>query len=81
MADAEERQIHGLTIKIDRLLCVGFGDCIEAAPEAFEFDDQGIVTFKDTADQVERERLITACDVCPVDALSVFDETGERLVP
>ncbi|HEX7120333.1 MAG TPA: ferredoxin [Longimicrobiales bacterium] len=81
MTDIEERQINGLTIRIDRLLCVGFGDCIEAAPEAFEFDDEGIVTFKDTAAEVERERLITACDVCPVDALSAFDENGEQLVP
>ncbi|HEX6940514.1 MAG TPA: ferredoxin [Longimicrobiales bacterium] len=81
MTNTEERRIHDLTIKIDRLLCVGFGDCIEAAPEAFEFDAEGIVTFRETADQVERERLIAACDACPVDALSVFDENGERLVP
>lgn len=81
MTDIEERAVNGLTIRIDRLLCVGFGDCIEAAPEAFEFDDEGIVTFRDTAGDVERERLIHACDVCPVDALSVFDEQGEQLVP
>lgn len=81
MADVDERRIGDLTIRIDRLLCVGFGDCIEAAPEAFEFDGEGIVVFKDTADEVERDRLIQACDICPVDALSVFDESGGQIVP
>ena len=36
------RMVGGLTVAIDRLLCVGFGDCIEEAPDAFEFDDEGI---------------------------------------
>jgi ferredoxin len=75
-----ERKVGDLTIRIDRLLCVGFGDCIEMAAEAFEFDAEGIVTFRDTIDSVERERLIRACDVCPVDALSVFDGEGNQLI-
>ena len=62
LQDVLERQIGGFTVKIDRLLCVGFGDCIEEAAEAFEFDADGIVAFKDGADTVTRERLITACD-------------------
>ncbi|HEX7050452.1 MAG TPA: ferredoxin [Longimicrobiales bacterium] len=81
MRDSEERTIGELTIHIDRLLCVGFGDCIEVAPEVFEFDAEGIVTFRADAAVIERERLIRACDVCPVDALSAFDEDGDQLVP
>jgi ferredoxin len=75
-----ERRVGDLTVRIDRLLCVGFGDCIEMAPDAFEFDAEGIVRFKATIDNVGRERLILACDVCPVDALSVFDADGRQLV-
>jgi len=30
---------------------------------------------------VERERLLEACDACPVDALTVWDETGRQIVP
>lgn len=70
-----------LTVKIDRLLCVGFGDCIEVAPEAFEFDGEGIATFRREADEVEESRLVEACDLCPVDALVVVDEDGVQLVP
>lgn len=81
MMDFEERTIGKLTIRIDRTLCVGFGDCIEMAPEAFEFDSEGIVRFREMAEIVPRERLILACDVCPVDAITVTDADGMQLVP
>jgi len=77
MADVVERRIGGLIVRIDRLLCVGFGDCIEAAPEAFRLDGEGIAEFGDDPDAVERERLVRACESCPVDALSVVDPEGE----
>jgi ferredoxin len=76
----EERKFGDLTVRIDRLLCVGFGDCIEMAPRVFAFDDEGIVTFCADPGDVEREHLIRACDICPVDALSVFDANGNQLV-
>ncbi len=81
MQDHIERQVGDLTVRIDRLLCVGFGDCIEVAPEAFEFDGDGIVAFKDGIDGVLRDRLITACDICPVDALILIDQSGMQIIP
>jgi len=45
-----ERCIAGLTVRIDRLLCVGFGDCIDEAPESFALDEQGVVVFGTDAD-------------------------------
>jgi ferredoxin len=79
-SDIEERVIGGLTVRIDRLLCVGFGDCIDEAPDAFVFDDQGIITFTAAADQLQRERLLAACQICPVDALTVY-ENGTLIAP
>ncbi|MGH7481849.1 MAG: ferredoxin [Longimicrobiales bacterium] len=79
--DVLERRVGSYTVRIDRLLCVGFGDCIEAAPEVFAFDDDGIVRFVDETPAVERARLVHACDVCPVDALTVIDAAGVQLVP
>lgn len=81
MQESAERRVGDLTIRIDRLVCVGFGDCIEVAPDAFEFDAEGIVAVRVTADAVERERLLKACDICPVDALSVLDADGNQIVP
>jgi ferredoxin len=78
--DDTERHANGLRILIDRTLCVGFGDCVDVAPEAFALDDDGIAVFV-TPDGVERERLLRACASCPVDALCVYDERGEQLVP
>ena len=79
MNDSSERRFDDLTVRIDRLLCVGFGDCIEQAPEVFEFDDEGIVRFRVNAPVIERDRLIVACDVCPVAALRVIDADGSVL--
>jgi len=75
-----ERTVGDLTIRVDRTLCVGFGDCVEEAPEAFRLDEEEVVVFE-SPEQVERKRLLCACEVCPVDALSVFDAGGNQLVP
>ncbi|MGH7469370.1 MAG: ferredoxin [Longimicrobiales bacterium] len=81
MEDYIERNVGGLTIRIDRLLCVGFGDCIEVAGEAFAFDADGIVAFRDGIDTITREHLIQACTSCPVDALTLLGEHGQQLAP
>jgi ferredoxin len=80
VAEFEERQVGGLRVRIDRSLCVGFGDCIEGAPEAFVLDDEGLAVFK-APEAVERARLLAACDACPVDAITVWDENGAQVVP
>ena len=79
-AEFDERRIGDLRIRIDRTLCVGFGDCVTAAPEAFRLDDDGIAVFV-APEAVARARLLEACGTCPVDALTVWDESGEQLVP
>ena len=76
-----ERVIEGLRIHIDRDLCVSFGDCIEAAPGVFEFDEEDIAVFVNEAGTITREELIAACASCPVDALTAFDQKGEQLAP
>ena len=81
MADTEELVVSGLRVLIDRSLCVGFGDCVSEAPEAFRLDDEDLAVFRENPAGVERERLVRACDVCPVDALTVWDEEGRQLIP
>ena len=80
MSDIDERMVGPLRVRIDRTLCVGFGDCITEAPEAFVLDDEGVAVFVNP-EAVERERLLRACDVCPVDAITVWDENGAQIVP
>ena len=69
-----------LRIRIDRTLCVGFADCVEATPEGFMVAEDGIAVFVDP-ERVDRATLIGACDVCPVDAITVWDGEGTQLVP
>jgi ferredoxin len=78
--EAEERTVAGLRIRIDRGLCVGFGDCIEAAPLAFALEADGVVVFR-SPEAVDREALVVACDSCPVDALTAWDEAGVQIAP
>lgn len=80
MSDFHERIISGLRVRIDRTLCVGFGDCVTEAPEAFVLDDDSVAVFVNP-EQLDRERLLRACDVCPVDAITVWDVDGRQLVP
>ena len=75
-----ERVAHAMRLCIDRSLCVGFGDCVNVAPEAFQLDEENIVILVDP-DKVDRARLLRACDACPVDAITVWDEGGKQLVP
>ena len=81
MDDFVEHKISGLTIRIDRTLCISTSNCMKLAPDVFEFDAEKICAFKDHPADIERERLIEACSVCPVDALIVIDANGNQLVP
>jgi ferredoxin len=78
--EQEERTVHGLRVRIDRTLCVGFGDCVTASPEAFVLDDTDVAVFR-APESVHRDQLLRACASCPVDALTVWDEAGEQIVP
>jgi ferredoxin len=80
MADFDERTVAGLRVRIDRTLCVGFGDCVKESPEAFALDGENVVVFA-TPDSAARDALLRACASCPVDALTVWTEDGQQLVP
>ncbi|ABC45880.1 ferredoxin [Salinibacter ruber] len=74
------RDIAGLTVEIDRTLCIGSGSCVGLAGEIFEIDEQNLVRFQEDPPDIDPERLKEACAVCPVDALRVYDD-DEQVVP
>lgn len=78
MADIEERAVGDLVVSIDRSICVGFGHCIDEAAEAFRLVDDNLVTFREP-EQVDRERLVAACEACPVGALSAESVSGKQV--
>jgi ferredoxin len=72
--------VHGLVVRIDRTLCVGFGDCVKASPGSFALDADDVAVFV-APETVTREELLCACASCPVDAITVSDAEGVQLVP
>lgn len=80
MSDTEQR-IGDLTVCIDRSACISSGNCVKVAPELFDLDDESIVTFAKTSAETKRERVVEACEVCPVEALMVKDSSGAQIIP
>lgn len=81
MDQMQKREIDGMVVLIDRLICVGFEDCLAAAPETFELDGDGVAVFRDGAGNTGREVVMTAARACPVDAIVVLDRDGRQLHP
>jgi ferredoxin len=81
VAEFEERRVGGVTVRIDRTVCIGTANCAKVAPELFVLDDERIITFREPAVEIEPDRAVEACRVCPVDALAAFDADGRPLVP
>ncbi len=69
-----------MKITIDRDLCIGCGNCETIAPEVFELGKDGIAVVKDP-NVVEESLIREAAESCPVDAITLEDETGKRLYP
>jgi ferredoxin len=78
--DHDERIVGCLRVRIDRTLCVGFGDCVTESPEAFVLGDDDVVVFL-SPESVNPLHLQRACASCPVDALTLFDDQGNVLAP
>jgi ferredoxin len=81
MSDFVERRLGDLTVRIDRRTCIGSANCLKVTPSLFQLDDEGIVAFAAGAERASRDDVIEACTVCPVEALEVRDENGDRIVP
>ena len=81
MGDFVERKIGDLTVRIERDTCIGSANCIKSAPDLFQLDDEKICAFTPNPGNTERDVVLEACRVCPVDALYVIDAAGTQLVP
>lgn len=78
--EPDARVIGSLRVRIDRTLCVGFGDCVKAAPDAFALDEDDVAIFV-APETIERAVLLDACAACPVDAITVWDAEGNQIIP
>ena len=62
------------TVKADLSLCQGYANCVVAADDYSDIDDEGLVVLLKTGvPDSERTRLEEAARSCPVSALWVED--------
>ncbi len=66
--------------RVDRGRCVGAGNCVAAAPTAFQLDAQGKATVLDVS-SVGEDKLWEAAESCPTDAVTLEDDGGKRIYP
>ena len=81
MSDAPEKKIGDITVRLNRGGCISTGACVKAAPEVFKLDSRQLVSFLEPPSEVDRDRLIDACQFCPVGAIAARDDSGEQLAP
>lgn len=59
----------------DLAACQGYANCVVAADDVYDIDDDGIVVLlRETIDESDRPRVEEAARSCPVSALQVADE-------
>lgn len=77
----QTKQVHQISVTIDRALCIGAATCTAIAPHAFSLDGEGKVLFGERPDQDSAESIIQAAQACPVFAIVVQNEKGQQIVP
>ena len=61
-----------LKVIVDMDVCQDHGQCVFAAPQVFELDDNGrLVVLMPEPDESLRAAVEDAADVCPVQAISI----------
>jgi ferredoxin len=68
-----------LRVRIDKNSCQSSGNCLEAAPEAFRFDEDGLAEAGPGVEGLSRARLLEIARRCPALAIAILDETGNEI--
>lgn len=69
-----------MKIKVERNLCISVASCVQADPESFELDDEGIAVVKNPHSN-DKEKILQAAKSCPVNAIIVYDDDGQQIWP
>jgi ferredoxin len=61
-----------MNVSVDLDLCDAHGQCTFAAPDVFELDDVGDLSFDSEPDESRRTEVLTAARLCPVQAIKIL---------
>lgn len=71
MTRTQKGDHHVIEVRIDRDRCMGSGNCVFWAPDAFELDDEGISRLA-TPRAGDEAGILRALAGCPVGAIAVL---------
>jgi ferredoxin len=72
---------NGWTVEVDQATCIGAAPCTAIAPSTFGLDDAGKAVILSTVDQDDAETILSAARACPVAAIIIKNEKGEKVFP
>jgi ferredoxin len=67
-------------IEVDRELCIGAAPCVVVAPKVFQLDSENKAVVAD-AHGADDDTILMAAQSCPVQAIILYDEEGNRIYP
>ncbi len=67
-------------IVVDRQACIGAQSCVVVAPGVFQMDD-GNLAYVTDPEGADDDTIMMAAQVCPVLAIYLYDEEGNKLFP
>lgn len=73
--------VKNFKVWVDRNLCIGAATCVAIAPKTFQLDNEAKAIILETTDQDTIETIIDAAKACPVAAVIIEDEQGNRIFP
>lgn len=65
-------------VSVDRDLCIGSGNCVVYAPDAFAQDDEAKAYVLPAAADADAEAIRTAVEACPTHALRCTADTEQE---
>ena len=71
----------GHKVWIDRDMCIGAATCIAVSPKAYTLDMEAKAVILDTIDKDTIKNIIESAKACPVAAIIIEDEKGNRVFP
>jgi len=74
-------KVRNLKFWVDRNLCIGAATCVAVAPKTYALDEEAKAVILNSTDEETNEVIIDAAKTCPVAAIIVENEKGERVFP
>ena len=69
-----------MKVTVDRVLCLGVGNCVALVPLVFKLDEEQKAVVLDPS-LVDEDTLLEAAESCPENAIIIEDDEGNQLYP